>query len=86
MNEHPCKKLITEYFNAMNEWIDATNALKRYVSTRPLMPGEDAPRIPLEEYRSASARAEQVFDDYKVKMDLYFECVNQFGVPPKEQE
>jgi hypothetical protein len=83
MQEHPCKQLLDEYLEAMNEWVDSTNVLQSYVSTKPLAPGEDVPMLPLEEYRAASARAEAAFKDYKEKMELYFDCAKKFGPPPK---
>ena len=86
MKAHPCKQLLEEYFSAMNEWIDATNAIHSYVPIEPLAPGRTPRGMPFEEYRDASARAEAAFELYKEKMELYFDCARRFGPPPKDSE
>jgi len=83
MQDHPCKQLLEEYLDALNEWVDSTNVLQSYVSTKPLVLGEDIPMLPLEDYRAASARAEAAFEDYKEKMELYFNCVKEYGPSTK---
>jgi len=85
MKAHPCRQLPEEYSSAMNEWIDATNAIYSYVPIEPLAPGRASKGVRFEEYRDASARAEAAFEVYKEKMEQYFDCAKRFGPPPRTQ-
>jgi len=73
MNEDPCQKEREEFKEAMQEWVNATNASKEFVVDKPLDPIKDIAPKPVEYLE----RMKEVYDRENKAREKFIEMNNK---------
>ena len=77
MNQKPCQKEYDEWVKAMIEWVEASDACRAFLSTKPIPPHEDLVPLSLEEterFDRAYDRKAEAHKKFLEANKAYFEC------------
>jgi len=77
MPETPCEKEYREYVEAMNNWVQVSNATSEFVVTEPLGPYEDIAPKPVEYFDrmvEAYRKEEEARKIYFDKLRVWLDC------------
>ena len=82
MTEDPCRSEKETYQRAMEEWLKASEAARKWIGTKPLDPDRLAPNPPkyVREMLAAYEKEEQARDRYLEANYALYMCMKQHGL------